>query len=194
MRSSSIAWLASALRVAQLAAQASGASRDGGLEAQQDPGQRLVDLVVEILGEAPALLLLRAQDGAAGLAALLLDPAQHRVEARGQTADLLGGAARHGGAREARRGEVGRVHARDQRLDRREARRSSSELSRMAHEDAEQQRKHPATDAAPARRARVTVAATNAVRPTSVALTARTCVRSVRERIRSRYRQGVMDR
>jgi hypothetical protein len=35
------------------------------LQPQQDPGQRLVDLVVEVLGDPRALLLLGAQDRAA---------------------------------------------------------------------------------------------------------------------------------
>ena len=39
-----------------------------GLQAQQDRGQRLVDLVVQVLRDPRALLLLGAQDGAAGLA------------------------------------------------------------------------------------------------------------------------------
>jgi hypothetical protein len=50
------------------------------LEAQQDAGQRLVDLVVEVLGDARALLLLAAQHGAAGLAALVLDAASMRLK------------------------------------------------------------------------------------------------------------------
>ena len=75
----------------------------GGLQAQQDRGQGLVDLVVQVLGDARALLLLGADDGAAALDALLLEAGEHAVEVGGQALDLarraLGGAWRAGRAR-----------------------------------------------------------------------------------------------
>ena len=80
--SSSIACVASALVSASSATQVRRRVGHRRLEPQQDPGQRLVDLVVEVLGDPRALLLLGAQHGAAGLAALVLEPAHHAVEVR----------------------------------------------------------------------------------------------------------------
>ncbi len=50
------------------------------LEAQQDGGERLVHLVVQIAGHAPPLLLLRAQDELAGAPALLVHALEQAVE------------------------------------------------------------------------------------------------------------------
>ena len=49
------------------AASSGGAAWALRLEAQQDAGQRLVDLVVQVAGEPRALVLLAAQDGVGGL-------------------------------------------------------------------------------------------------------------------------------
>ena len=81
--SSSIAWVASCLVSAARRRGASGASEIVACEPQQDAGQRLVDLVVEVLRDPRALLLLRAQHGAAGLAALVLEAVHHAVEVGG---------------------------------------------------------------------------------------------------------------
>ena len=78
----------------------------GGLQAQQDRGQRLVDLVVEVLRDPGALLLLGADDGAAALEALLLDAGEHPVEGGGQTLDVARGVRVDGGA--LARGDRGR--------------------------------------------------------------------------------------
>ncbi len=65
----------------------------GRAEAELDRGERLVDLVVEVLGDLRALLLLGADDGAAGRLALVLQALEHAVEAGGERLDLLGGVA-----------------------------------------------------------------------------------------------------
>ena len=70
----------------------------GGLQAQQDRGQRLVDLVVEVLRDPGALLLLGADDGAAALEALLLDAGEHAVEGGGEALDVARGVRVGGGA------------------------------------------------------------------------------------------------
>ena len=91
----------------------------GGLEPEQDRGQGLVDLVVQVLGDAGALLLLGADDGAAALDALLLDAGEHLVEAGGQALDLVR-RARGGVGALAGRARVDALHRRQQRLERHE--------------------------------------------------------------------------
>jgi hypothetical protein len=72
---------------------------------------------VQVLGDAGALLLLGADDGAAALDALLLDAGEHLVEAGGQALDLvrrtLGGVGALAGL-----GGVDALHGREQRLER----------------------------------------------------------------------------
>ena len=60
------------------------------LEAEEDRGEGLVDLVVEVAGEAAPLLLLRAQDEPAAPPSLGVDSLEHAAEGRGQAVDLLG--------------------------------------------------------------------------------------------------------
>ena len=77
------------------------------LEAQQQPGQRLVDLVVEVAGDPGALLLLGVERGARGAPALGLEPLEHAAERQVQALDLLGpaaGSARRAGWRPGARG------------------------------------------------------------------------------------------
>ena len=92
----------------------------GGLQAQQDRGQRLVDLVVEVLRDPGALLLLGADDGAAALEALLLDAGEHAVEGGGQALDVARGV-RVGGGALAGRQQVDALHRLDEVLERLEA-------------------------------------------------------------------------
>ena len=87
------------------------------LEAQEDRGQRLVDLVVEVAREAPALLLLGAQHQPAGPAPLVLDTAQQAAERDREPLDLFHrGTRQHELRRRLRR--VDRLDAVDQRLER----------------------------------------------------------------------------
>ena len=90
------------------------------LEPQQDRGQRLVHLVVEVAGEPAALLLLRAHHELARAAALLLHALEQPPERLGQPADLLGRPVRG----EVERPGCGRIHlldALDQALQRAKA-------------------------------------------------------------------------
>ena len=87
VNSSSIAWVASVwISLSSSAVRA--ARRARGLQPQQDRGQGLVHFVVQVLGDAVALLLLGADDGAAALHALLLEAGEHPVEVGGQALDL----------------------------------------------------------------------------------------------------------
>ena len=61
------------------------------LQPQQDRGERLVDLVVEVARQAAALLLLGAHGQLARAAALLLDALEQAVEGARQPVDLLDG-------------------------------------------------------------------------------------------------------
>ena len=78
-----------ALGLVQLAPQRPRRVLDRGLEPQRDRGQRLVDLVVKVLGDPPALALLGLDRGPARLAAGGLEPRQHPVD-RGVQALGLG--------------------------------------------------------------------------------------------------------
>ena len=66
-----------------------GASWMVACEAQQNAGERLVDLVVEVVGQALALLLLRAQHRAWPSRALGLEAVEHPVEGGVEPRDLL---------------------------------------------------------------------------------------------------------
>ena len=59
------------------------------LEAQQQAGERLVDLVVQVARDPGALLLLGGERGARGPAALGLEPLEHADERLVQALDLL---------------------------------------------------------------------------------------------------------
>ena len=59
------------------------------LQAQQDGGERLVHLVVQVAREPPALLLLGAQHQAPGAASLVLDAAKQAAEGDREPLDLL---------------------------------------------------------------------------------------------------------
>ena len=50
------------------------------VEVQQDAGQDLADLVVEVAGDADPLGLLRGEDAPAALLPLALEPVEHAVE------------------------------------------------------------------------------------------------------------------
>ena len=56
----------------------------GAAELQHDAGQALADAVVELLGDAQALALLRGQRAADAVAALGLEPLEHLVERGGE--------------------------------------------------------------------------------------------------------------
>ena len=62
------------------------------LESQQDRGERLVHLVVQIAGHALALVLLRADHHAAAAPPLRLDAAEQTPERVGEPVDLHHGA------------------------------------------------------------------------------------------------------
>ena len=93
------------------------------LEPQQQPGQRLVDLVVQVAGDAGALLLLGAQGGGPGAPALGFEAAQHAQEGELDPLDLLGLADPVDRLRQRRGGpvEVDLLHVLDQLVERREA-------------------------------------------------------------------------
>ena len=63
------------------------------LELEDDAGEDLADLVVELARDPLALGLLREERFAPALAALVLEPVQHVVEGRGQRGDVGVGAA-----------------------------------------------------------------------------------------------------
>ena len=179
-----------ALGLLQLGAQRVRRVHRGRLEAQQDAGERLVDLVVEVLGDPRALLLLAAQHGAAGLAALLLDAGQHVVEARGQLLHLAGGPARriraHAGGV-----EVDAVHRAHEAVHRLEAVADQQRVEQHGAEHRQREQQQALGLVASLSRSRATTAAMIAVAPTSSELTARTCVSKVRVRIRCSYRPSV---
>ena len=58
------------------------------VELQDDPGQRLPELVVQLASEPATLALLRGQRPLCALAPLVLEPVQHLVERVEQVADL----------------------------------------------------------------------------------------------------------
>ena len=119
-RSSSIACVASVLVVSSSRRSVGGASCVGGLEAQQDRRQRLVDLVVEVLRDPLALLLLRAKHAVCGLAALGLEPVEHAVE-RGLSRITSSASARDARRAAASARQVGLLHRADQPLERPQA-------------------------------------------------------------------------
>ena len=124
------------LRLAQLLLERGRRVADRGRQAQQDRGQRLVDLVVQVLRDPRALDLLGAQDGAAGLAPLVLEPLEHAVEVGRQAADLVGGAARDVGAL-AGSGEVDAAHRLHQAAHRLEPAAQQDAVEQHDDEDAQ---------------------------------------------------------
>ena len=101
------------LGLAQLPAQRVPRVLGGGLQPQDDRGERLVDLVVQVLGDPLALLLLRAHDGSGSRPPLGLEPVEHPVEGRVQAGHLHRlGAPRVGPAPLGR--EVGPLHRVDE--------------------------------------------------------------------------------
>ena len=160
----------------------------GGLQAQQDRGQGLVDLVVQVLGDARALLLLGADDGAAALDALLLEAGEHAVEVGGQALDLAralcGRVARWPGEDGSTRSIVAsrRSSGASRRL-------SSSVLMQHGADDGERRSAAALRGATslrvPGRAARRSIA----VAATSAALTARTWFKRERVRTDGSHRQ-----
>ena len=114
----------------------------GGLESQQDRGQRLVDLVMEVLGDAGALLLLRADDGAAALHALLLEAGEHAVEVAREALDLARGGVVGLGAL-AGGGEVDALHRLHQALQRREPALEQQRVDQHGADDREADQQQP---------------------------------------------------
>jgi hypothetical protein len=108
------------------------------LEAQQDAGQRLVDLVVEVLGDPRALPLLPAQHRTAGLAALVLEAGEHAVEAGGQLLDLARRPARLVGAH-AGGVQIDLVHGLDEALHRLQTAADQQRVQQHRAEDGERE-------------------------------------------------------
>ena len=148
--SSSIAWLASAFVSASSCGELDRRLHARRLEPQQQRGQRLVDLVVEVAGDARALLLLRGERGARGPAPLGLEALEHAPEGALEPRHLLGLAAPVGGAAQvgARAGEVGALHLVHQPLQGPEA------ALEHEHVDEDRQRDRERRGPAPARAAR----------------------------------------
>ena len=105
----------------QLALQLRRRLLDRRLEPQRDRGQRLVDLVVEVLGDPPPLALLGLDRGPPGLPALGLEPRDHPPERAVEALDL--GAVARGAPTSPLLGigEVDLLHRRDQLVERLEA-------------------------------------------------------------------------
>jgi hypothetical protein len=59
------------------------------VELEEDSGEDLPDLVVEVACNSDALALLGGEDPAAAFLSLALEPAEHSVERRDDTADLV---------------------------------------------------------------------------------------------------------
>ena len=179
------------LRVGELGEQVGRRVADRRREPQQDRGQRLVDLVVEVLGDPRALLLLGAQHRAAGLAALgssrpsmRLKSAVRRwtsVEARGVTSARVPGDARSTVLIVPTSCPIG--------SSRRRAAASSAAPPRARRG---RSAAGPASPTASLSRSRATTAATKAVMATRTVLTASTWVSSVRWRIRPRHRHTLL--
>src|SRR5262249_3076612 len=104
-----------------------------GLEAKQDRGERLVDLVVEVTRDALALLLLRAEHEPTAAAALGLDALEEADEGGGEAIDLLHLTGRRRIERDALRG-VDALETVDQLFERGEA--------AAQHHDVRQQGEH----------------------------------------------------
>ncbi len=101
---------------------------DRGLKAQRHSGQRLVDLIVKILGDPAALALLRADRRTSGLAAFGLEPGDHAVERVVEPLDLGAVDARRSRRDRLRLGQVDVLHRRDQSSRGSNRRCSSSQL------------------------------------------------------------------
>jgi hypothetical protein len=65
-------------------------SPDRLIDLQQDAGQRLAELVVQLAGQPAPLGLLSPHGAARAVAALVLQPVEHLVERLGQLAHVLG--------------------------------------------------------------------------------------------------------
>ena len=129
-RSSPIAWFARLLVSASSSLQPRRSDLRERLEPQQDRGERLVDLVVEVARDALALLLLGAQLKPAGAPALGLDPLEQLGEGVREPLDLL-----HrllGGLERGRVARVDRLDLADQLVQRAEP--------PLQHQDVQQQR------------------------------------------------------
>ena len=59
------------------------------VQLQQDAGQHLADLVVQVAGDADALGLLRGEHAPAAFLPLALEPVEHAVEGGNDTPDLV---------------------------------------------------------------------------------------------------------
>ena len=97
---------------------------------QQEPRERLVDLVVEVAGDPRALVLLRLEGGARRPPALGLEPLEHAPERDLEPRHLLGLGApiRRRPEVRPRPREVGALHRVDQPLERGESSRESNAL------------------------------------------------------------------
>jgi hypothetical protein len=95
--------------------------RDRGLEAERDRRERLVDLVVQILGDAPALALLGLDRGAARLAPGGLKAREHPVDRGLEAVGLAGVDPVAGDQLVVGVGVVNRLHGGDQPVERDEA-------------------------------------------------------------------------
>ena len=90
-RTSSAAWPRCLPQALQIGSELLRGAPGQRLAAQQQPGQQLADLVVQLARDAAALGLLRRQRTPAALAPLALEPVEHVVERLGQRRHLLAG-------------------------------------------------------------------------------------------------------
>ena len=171
------------LGLGQLAAQLRRRALDRRLEPQRDGGQRLVDLVVEVLRDPPPLPLLGLDRGAAGLAALALEPRDHPVE-RALEPPHLGAVGCAGAAAARSVGRPGRSCsiARDQLLERLEPPAQQQPVAEQRRDQREPQHQAFAAVTGPCERwRRRRSSRRSTVAATSSRLTIRTWVSSERD-------------
>jgi hypothetical protein len=108
---------------------------------QQEPGERLVHLVVEIAGDPGALVLLGVEGGACRPPALGLEPFEHAPEGDLEARNLLGLGAPVRRSPEVRPGarEVGALHRFDQPLERGESSREEQHVEEHRRCDRDRQ-------------------------------------------------------
>ena len=173
LSSSSIAWLTSRLSSATSGARSGGRLLGERLEPQQDRGERLVDLVVEVAREPAALLLLGAHGELARAAALLLDALRAgRGRSCARRSISSTGSARRSSSG-GRLGRVDRLDLVDQALERAKAALQHPEVGAEREHDREREDQElPALVARRRGRARRRRSRANSVSATSTTLAA----------------------
>lgn len=169
-----------ALGLGQLATQSGRRLLDRGPKAERDRREGLVDLIVEVLRDAPSLALLGPDRGPAGLATLGLETTHHAVEGGVEARDLRILPARRVVLGSLRGREIDLLHQRDHAFERFKAAPKQQPVAEQCGQQGQASTSHSGPRFRFPELASTTSVATSIVPATSRRLTARTCARRER--------------